>query len=151
MPSGREGVDYILMHLSGNLVTLLSVSVKEFEREMPSVCIPLDLVCVEEVTRLPLSNLFLSSSTSRPCPPFWLDEVNRLTLFACTVDQQLRNLMGQLGGGGAQQGGVASDLPTNDNSETIYISSLALLKVGFLDITGGAARGRSALGREHDH
>jgi hypothetical protein len=45
------------------------------------------------------------------------------------MDQQLQRLMGQLGGGGGAQQGPASDMPTNDNSETIYISSLALLKV----------------------
>jgi hypothetical protein len=46
------------------------------------------------------------------------------------MDQQLQRLMGQLGaGGGGSQQGPAADMPTNDNSETIYISSLALLKV----------------------
>lgn len=44
------------------------------------------------------------------------------------MEQQLQRLMGQLGAGGGQQG-PAGDMPTNDNSETIYISSLALLKV----------------------
>ncbi|CEQ41067.1 SPOSA6832_02763, partial [Sporobolomyces salmonicolor] len=43
------------------------------------------------------------------------------------MDAQLRSLMGQLGGGGAPA--VAGDHPTNDNAETIHISSLALLKV----------------------
>lgn len=44
------------------------------------------------------------------------------------MDAQLRQLMGQFGGGGSapQPGG---DHPTNDNAETIHISSLALLKV----------------------
>lgn len=44
------------------------------------------------------------------------------------MDAQLRQLMGQFGGGsnGQPQGG---DQPTNDNAETIHISSLALLKV----------------------
>jgi 26S proteasome regulatory subunit N11 len=41
---------------------------------------------------------------------------------------QLRNIAAQFGGGGAQ-GGVAGDIPTNDNAETVHISSLALLKV----------------------
>ncbi|SCZ99543.1 BZ3500_MvSof-1268-A1-R1_Chr3-1g06082 [Microbotryum saponariae] len=47
------------------------------------------------------------------------------------MDRQLQQLMGQLGGGGGAgaAGGPASDMPTNDNSETIYISSLALLKM----------------------
>lgn len=45
---------------------------------------------------------------------------------------QLQRLMGQLGGGGGPQQGPATDMPTNDNSETIYISSLALLKVRLL-------------------
>ncbi|GAA5886457.1 hypothetical protein JCM5296_001913 [Sporobolomyces johnsonii] len=39
----------------------------------------------------------------------------------------MRSLMGQLGGGGAPA--VAGDHPTNDNAETIHISSLALLKM----------------------
>ncbi|KAJ8291449.1 26S proteasome non-ATPase regulatory subunit 14 [Rhodotorula toruloides] len=41
---------------------------------------------------------------------------------------QLRNIAAQFGGGGAQ-GGVAGDIPTNDNAETVHISSLALLKM----------------------
>ncbi|SCV74504.1 BQ2448_7533 [Microbotryum intermedium] len=46
------------------------------------------------------------------------------------MDRQLQQLMGQLGAAGAGAGGgPASDMPTNDNSETIYISSLALLKM----------------------
>jgi len=46
------------------------------------------------------------------------------------MDAQLRQLMGQFGGGsnGQPQSG---DQPTNDNAETIHISSLALLKVPF--------------------
>lgn len=39
---------------------------------------------------------------------------------------QLQQMMGQMGGGGAQPG---ADTPTADNAETVYISSLALLKV----------------------
>lgn len=42
------------------------------------------------------------------------------------VDAQLRSLMGQFGGGQPAPGG---DHPTNDNAETVHISSLALLKV----------------------
>ncbi|GAA6013880.1 hypothetical protein JCM11491_000455 [Sporobolomyces phaffii] len=44
------------------------------------------------------------------------------------MDEQLRQMLGQLGGGGA---GAApgGDQPTNDNAETIHISSLALLKM----------------------
>lgn len=44
------------------------------------------------------------------------------------MDAQLRQLMGQFGGGsnGQPQSG---DQPTNDNAETIHISSLALLKM----------------------
>ncbi|KAK4703037.1 26S proteasome regulatory subunit N11, partial [Phenoliferia sp. Uapishka_3] len=42
-----------------------------------------------------------------------------------------RAIMEQLGGGGGGGGGQApaGDVPTNDNAETIYISSLALLKM----------------------
>lgn len=44
------------------------------------------------------------------------------------MDRQLQQMMeGMSGGGGG--GGVAPDMPTNDNAETVYISSLALLKV----------------------
>ena len=43
------------------------------------------------------------------------------------MDAQLRQMLGQLGGGGGAAPG--GDQPTNDNAETIHISSLALLKV----------------------
>lgn len=43
------------------------------------------------------------------------------------MDAQLRQMLGQLGGGGAPAPG--GDQPTNDNAETIHISSLALLKM----------------------
>lgn len=46
---------------------------------------------------------------------------------------QLRQLMGSMGEGPQQSsGGLAPDVPTNDNAETVYISSLALLKVSSL-------------------
>lgn len=44
------------------------------------------------------------------------------------MDRQLQQMMEGMGGG-ASSGGVAPDMPTNDNAETVYISSLALLKV----------------------
>ncbi|GAA5944781.1 proteasome regulatory particle lid subunit RPN11 [Sporobolomyces koalae] len=44
------------------------------------------------------------------------------------MDAQLRQMLGQLGGGGAQAA-PGGDQPTNDNAETIHISSLALLKM----------------------
>ncbi|GAA5845185.1 hypothetical protein JCM3766R1_002102 [Sporobolomyces carnicolor] len=43
------------------------------------------------------------------------------------MDAQLRQMLGQLGGGGGAAPG--GDQPTNDNAETIHISSLALLKM----------------------
>lgn len=43
------------------------------------------------------------------------------------MDAQLRSLMGQFGGGA--QPAVGGDHPTNDNAETVHISSLALLKM----------------------
>ncbi|GAA6059157.1 hypothetical protein JCM10212_003904 [Sporobolomyces blumeae] len=44
------------------------------------------------------------------------------------MDAQLRQMLGQLGGG-AQPTQPGQDHPTNDNAETIHISSLALLKM----------------------
>jgi 26S proteasome regulatory subunit N11 len=44
------------------------------------------------------------------------------------MDAQLRQMLGQLGGGGGAPA-PGGDQPTNDNAETIHISSLALLKV----------------------
>ncbi|GAA5883434.1 hypothetical protein JCM16303_003795 [Sporobolomyces ruberrimus] len=44
------------------------------------------------------------------------------------MDAQLRQMLGQLGGGGGQAA-PGGDQPTNDNAETIHISSLALLKM----------------------
>lgn len=43
----------------------------------------------------------------------------------------LQSMMGQAAmGGGGPGAGAGGDTPQHDNAETIYISSLALLKVG---------------------
>lgn len=49
------------------------------------------------------------------------------TIHPAVDAQQLRAMMGQFGGGAPAQPG--QDIPTNDNAETVHISSLALLKV----------------------
>lgn len=45
------------------------------------------------------------------------------------------------GGGGGSGAGAGGDTPQHDNAETIYISSLALLKVG-AKYTNGAPGGQ---------
>jgi hypothetical protein len=53
----------------------------------------------------------------------------------------IQQMMRQLQGGGAPQAAPGADIPTVDNAETVYISSLALLKVRY-------ARGRRIVGYE---
>lgn len=45
-------------------------------------------------------------------------------------------MMRQLQGGGGAQAAPGADIPTVDNAETVYISSLALLKVGWAGACG---------------
>lgn len=49
----------------------------------------------------------------------------------------IQRLMNSIGGGGGGAGGesLAADAPTNDNAETIHISSLALLKVNLTPLS----------------
>lgn len=44
--------------------------------------------------------------------------------------QSMMNQAAMGGGGGGSGAGAGGDTPQHDNAETIYISSLALLKVG---------------------
>jgi hypothetical protein len=59
------------------------------------------------------------------------------------MDRLQQQLMRQLGMGGA---GVGADVPVVDTAETVYISSLALLK---MLKHGACARGVGALGGPH--